>query len=457
MQPESAGEELLADSDVNEAIAAENTDVLEQAAESEEGDALAEAAKSDEAPAETVWDEADAAAGEQADVAALSSEEIPQAGTNFGAPPPPAGSGRVGTLLLSVVAGVVGGVLTVFFLTPAAPRIEAAQVPSVEQQHINGLVSQLQDRVQNLEGIVHPAGDLPNRFIALETNFNNLNASYDALNGDHGYYVNEFAAHFLQTDKNVEELGKRVGDIENALGIISGGAPQAEGQGSPGGIILALAEQQAIQTRELAKQTEELAQNAAAAQSAAVQAQEAATVASLAQAEGARNVTLLLLADRLDQRVAQGQPYADIVGQLAAAGLADADRAALEPFAESGVPSDKQLSGELAELLQKVAKPEEPKSDDWTAKLFSLSDAVVQSYPKNTSGAGSSAQVSAVQQALTAGNLPEALKLWQSVPSDYQAVGGDWQKRVEQVQLARSTSRRLAQDTAQAVLFSQSK
>lgn len=157
--------------------------------------------------------------------------------------------------------------------------------------------------------------------------------------------------------------------------------------------------------------------------------------AKAAEEAQARAVLAVALAD-LKSAVDAGRPFAGqlVVARRAAGAGGVAGLAALDAFADKGVPSVTKLREELPKLTRAMADAEEkPAGEESLFDRFTRNAlSAVRIRPAGeTAGESLAAKVSRVEGRMTAGDLPGALAAWKALPDKARAVSAPWGAALE--------------------------
>jgi hypothetical protein len=167
--------------------------------------------------------------------------------------------------------------------------------------------------------------------------------------------------------------------------------------------------------------------------------------------EATRAGTRVVLADRLNGALAQGTPFAEVLGALRDYGVDAARLAALEPYAQEGAPTPAELARSFAPLAERIVD-ESRSGDTWSDKLLRMADKVVTVRPVNDTGGGDVPSVVArIENALSQGRLEDAAAAWDSLPEPARRLSEDWGRQLKQRAAAEDSARAIAADAVSAL------
>jgi hypothetical protein len=167
--------------------------------------------------------------------------------------------------------------------------------------------------------------------------------------------------------------------------------------------------------------------------------------------EATRAGTRVVLADRLNGALAQGTPYAEVLGALRDYDVDAARLAPLEPFAEEGAPTPAELAQSFAPLAERMVD-ESRSGDTWSDKLLRMADKVVTVRPVNDTGGGDvPSAVARIENALSQGRLEDAAAAWDSLPEPARRLSEDWGQQLKQRAAAEDSARAIAADAVSAL------
>ncbi len=140
---------------------------------------------------------------------------------------------------------------------------------------------------------------------------------------------------------------------------------------------------------------------------------------------------IAILAANLRRKVESGAPYADELAALTSLGVDKDKLAALQPTADSGVPSGAALAKDFAALSPRLfASGPEPKGI--VARLAHDLQHLIRIHKVgDTQGSDLSAQVARIQIALDAGKFEDADREWSALPDAAKAQTQDFGQSLE--------------------------
>lgn len=159
-------------------------------------------------------------------------------------------------------------------------------------------------------------------------------------------------------------------------------------------------------------------------------------------AEGAFQAGLrIVLAERLNEALRGGAPYADVLETLRRTG-ADAGRLApLEPFAEQGAPTTAELAQRFEPLGAAILRESRGPAEGWSDRLMRMMDRVVTVRPVDEPGStGAPSLVARIERALERGDVAEAAAAWEALPEPARRLSEEWGRQATAVAQAAQAS-----------------
>ena len=161
--------------------------------------------------------------------------------------------------------------------------------------------------------------------------------------------------------------------------------------------------------------------------------------------EAAEPAIRLVLADRLENAVRSGAPYADLLSKLRGLEAEPAAVSALEPFAREGAPTVQALLREFRPLGERMIRDERAASDGWSDRLLRMADRIVSVRPVHDPGSNTlPALVARIEDALERGALSDAAAAWDALPEPARRASEDWGRRLKQRAAAGEAAHRLS-------------
>lgn len=154
---------------------------------------------------------------------------------------------------------------------------------------------------------------------------------------------------------------------------------------------------------------------------------------------------ILILTERLEDALRQGQPYA---GSLEALRRMQADSASLvplEPFAQKGAPTASQLLDSFKPLGDAAVRDSRPAAQGWRDRLMRMLDHVVTIRSLDTPDApGIPSIVARIEDRLAHDDIGAAVAAWEELPEPARLPSEDWARQARQRSLADSAAQALA-------------
>lgn len=158
--------------------------------------------------------------------------------------------------------------------------------------------------------------------------------------------------------------------------------------------------------------------------------------------------TRVVLAERLNDALRSGTPFADVLEGLKKTG-ADPERLkALEPFADKGAPTASVMLDSFEPLEAQILRDERAASGEWSDRLLRMMDKVVTVRPVNEPGAtGVSATLARIRQALAQGDMGGAAAAWASLPEPARRISEEWGRQITALAGAQQASREISDES----------
>jgi hypothetical protein len=164
-------------------------------------------------------------------------------------------------------------------------------------------------------------------------------------------------------------------------------------------------------------------------------------------AENATAVSFTVAARELVDKFDKGLPFKAQLANLESQGASGERIETLRPFAESGLATTEALATQFAAIAEKLAGPASPPSGGLFARLSGLVEIHPIGAPKVEDLRG---PLAAVEAALAAGKLDEALVLWGKLPAAAQDASRDWAKTAQARLAASAAAQSLLSDAIAA-------
>jgi hypothetical protein len=158
--------------------------------------------------------------------------------------------------------------------------------------------------------------------------------------------------------------------------------------------------------------------------------------------------TRVVLAERLDNALRSGMPFADVLEGLRKTGTDPEKLKALEPFADKGAPTASAMLDGFEPLEAQILRDERAASGEWSDRLLRMMDKVVTVRPVNEPGAtGVSATLARIRQALAQGDMGGAAAAWASLPEPARRISEEWGRQITALAGARQASREISDES----------
>jgi hypothetical protein len=159
-----------------------------------------------------------------------------------------------------------------------------------------------------------------------------------------------------------------------------------------------------------------------------------------------------VLAGRLNDALAQGAPYADILGGLRRFEADPARVQALEPLAASGAPTAAALQQEFRPLAERIVRDTRGEADTLAERLLRMADRVVTVRAIDDPASNAvPAVVTRIENALARGALADAAAAWDSLPEPARQMSAAWGQRLKARVAAEQAARAIASDSVAAL------
>jgi hypothetical protein len=160
----------------------------------------------------------------------------------------------------------------------------------------------------------------------------------------------------------------------------------------------------------------------------------------------------VVLADRLNDAINQGAPFADVLGSLRGFAIAPERIQALEPLAASGAPTAAALRQDFDPLAERIERAARGEAEGVVDRLWRMADKVVS---VRAVGDPNSTEVpdlvARIENALDRGALREAVAAWDALPEASRRVADDWGRRLKARVAAEEAARGVASDAIAAL------
>jgi hypothetical protein len=159
-----------------------------------------------------------------------------------------------------------------------------------------------------------------------------------------------------------------------------------------------------------------------------------------------------VLAGRLNDALAQGAPYADILNGLRRFEADPARVQALEPLAASGAPTAAALQQEFRPLAERIVRDTRGEADTIAERILRMADRVVTVRAVDDPASNAvPAVVARIENALSRGALGDAAAAWDSLPEGARQASAAWGGRLKARVAAEQAARAIASDSVAAL------
>jgi hypothetical protein len=160
----------------------------------------------------------------------------------------------------------------------------------------------------------------------------------------------------------------------------------------------------------------------------------------------------VVLADRLNDALAHGIPYPEILDSLRQFEAKPERVAALEPLAQSGAPTAASLVQSFKPVGERILRENRGESQGVADRLLGMFERVVTIRHVDDRGSGSpAALVARIDDALERGALADAAAAWDSLPEAARRVSEDWGRQLKARVAAERAAREIATDAIAAL------
>ena len=168
--------------------------------------------------------------------------------------------------------------------------------------------------------------------------------------------------------------------------------------------------------------------------------------------DATRAGTRVVLAERLQDALREGAPYADVLAGLRRFTPDPGNLAPLEAYAEGGAPSAAALAQGFRPIGERLRREARQGAEDWTDRLLRMADKVVTVRAVNEPGeTGVSATVARIEDALARGSFSDAAAAFESLPDAARQASAAWGEQLKQRAQAESAARTVAADAVAAL------
>jgi hypothetical protein len=181
-------------------------------------------------------------------------------------------------------------------------------------------------------------------------------------------------------------------------------------------------------------------------------------VAALAKqvAEGGSDATRagtrVVLADRLDEALRDGAPYAEELAALRRLAPDDGKFAPLEPFAERGAPTAASLAQSFKPIGERMIRDTRQGSDGWTDRLARMAERIVTVRSVGDPNATDvPSLVARIEAALNRNAVKEAVAAFDALPEPARRIAGDWAQTLKQRAAAEAAARTVSAEAVAAL------
>lgn len=234
-----------------------------------------------------------------------------------------------------------------------------------------------------------------------------------------------------QNETALNDLSQRLSALENEV------RANAQNAANASNAVQDLDRRLAGQDQRLAEQDQRLA----------ALSQQVTESSKSAEAAG-QTGTRVVLAERLDNALRSGAPFADVLEGLRKTGAAPEKLKALEPFAAQGAPTASAMLDSFEPLEAQILRDQRAASGDWSDRLLRMMDKVVTVRPVNGPGAtGVSATLARIRQALAQGDMGGAAAAWASLPEPARRISEEWGRQITALAGAQQASREISDES----------
>ncbi len=160
----------------------------------------------------------------------------------------------------------------------------------------------------------------------------------------------------------------------------------------------------------------------------------------------------VVLADRLNDALNQGAPFADVLGSLRGFAVAPERLQALEPLAASGAPTVAALRQDFGPLSERIERTARGEAEGVVDRLLRMTDKVVSVRSLGDPNSNAVPDLLArIENALDRGALRDAAAAWDALPEASRRVGEDWGRRLKARVAAEEAARGIASDAIAAL------
>jgi hypothetical protein len=168
--------------------------------------------------------------------------------------------------------------------------------------------------------------------------------------------------------------------------------------------------------------------------------------------EATRAGTRVVLADRLNDALRDGAPYAEVLAGLSRFNVDPARIEPLQPFASQGAPTASALAQSFRPVSEQILRSSRPVSEGWTDRLTRMAERVVTvrslGEPQSQGVAG---LVDRIEASLARGAFADAAAAWDALPEPARRQSEDWGRQLKQRAAADAAARAIAADAVAAL------
>lgn len=160
----------------------------------------------------------------------------------------------------------------------------------------------------------------------------------------------------------------------------------------------------------------------------------------------------IVLAERIQNAIASGQPFTSDVAALAKGGGAPDQLAALNAVATSGAPTQAALLAQFRSHQAMFVREMTPASASWEDKLLGLASRVVTIRPVGDTGANDPATlVIRLENAIAGKDIGTAARLWAQLPEPARRASAEFGEALQKRAAAEAAIAKIAQDAVAAL------
>lgn len=157
--------------------------------------------------------------------------------------------------------------------------------------------------------------------------------------------------------------------------------------------------------------------------------------------------TRVVLAERLDNALRSGTPFADVLEGLKRTGADPEQLKPLESFAEKGAPTASALLASYEPLEAQILRDQRAASGGWSDRVLRMLDKVVTVRPVSEPGeTGVPATLARIRQTLAWDDMGGAAAAWASLPEPARRISEEWGREVTALAGAQQASRQISEE-----------